>query len=790
MKKKKTSPKTLVLLDAHAIIHRAYHALPSFTTAAGIPTGALYGTLAFIIKVLKDLKPDYIAACYDLPGGTFRHEAFERYKAGRAEADTALIDQLERSRSLVAALGIPIYDHPGFEADDMLGTIVSQIAAAGENIDIIIASGDMDTLQLVDGTRVRVYTLRRGLQDTVIYDENTVKARYGFAPKLLVDYKGLRGDPSDNIPGVPGIGEKIATQLIATFGPLVKIYATLKKDQNILIEKGIKKGVVKLLIENEHGAFFSRELAEIRRDAPIVFSVPEKPWFETLDLAIVEALCDELEFRTLKLRLRELVLARRNLSSAAHPQAAELGEETDSEDIRSAALMLWVVHSDMTNPTRADILAFTGVKTIAEAERILHERIVADNLEEVYERIEVPLTPVLREAEEHGVLIDRAYLAGLSREYHSELASYERKIWDIAGEEFNINSPRQLGAVLFDTLGLLSRKRTAGGARSTSGAALLNLRGTHPIIDEIISYREVQKLLSTYIDVIPKLLDGHDRLHTTFDQAGTTTGRLASRDPNLQNIPIRTERGRVIRRAFIVPSGCTLVACDYSQLELRIAAMLSGDEKMMTAFREGLDFHTMVAAETFGVSQDAVTKDMRRKAKIINFGILYGMGVSALAKASGSTRAEASLAYERYREQFKTLFSYFERVKNSARECGYTTTLFGRRRYFADITSPTPHIRAAAERMAVNAPIQGTEADIIKHAMIRIRNRFAREGLSDAALLLQVHDELVYEVPNANVQHAIRIIIEEMEGVVRGGVRFASEAYVGKNWGELAPYSL
>lgn len=782
MKKK----KTLVLLDAHAIIHRAYHALPQFTTKTGIPTGALYGTLAFILKVLKDLKPDYIAACYDLPGGTFRHEVFEAYKAGRAKADDALISQLERSRSLMVALSIPMYDHAGFEADDMLGTIVDQLKKNSE-LDIIIASGDMDTLQLVDGSRVRVYTLRRGLEDSVMYDEDAVKARYGFAPPLLVDYKGLRGDPSDNIPGVRGIGEKTASHLIATFGSLVDIYAALKKNPELFLKNGIKKNVVRLLQENEHAAFFSRELAEIRRDAPIIFTLPERSWYEAVELAAADRLCDELEFRTLKERLHGVIAAAKGGSGSA-PSGAEPEPREAKEDISAAALMLWIVRSDMSNPSRADILSFTGASSVEEAEKKMRERIAADGLQEIHEKIERPLAPVLRRAEACGVLIDREYLAKLSGEYHAELSRREAEIWRLAGSEFNINSPRQLGVVLFDTLGLRSRTRTAGGARSTAVAQLDALRGEHPIIEEIFAYREVQKLLSTYIDAIPPLLDEKSRLHTTFDQAGTTTGRIASRDPNLQNIPTRSERGRAIRRAFVAPEGYSLLVLDYSQLELRIAATLSRDETMITAFTAGSDFHAAVAAETFGVSAGEVTKEMRRRAKIINFGILYGMGVPALAKTMGVPRAEAAAAYERYRERFAGLFSYFERVKRAAREAGYTRTLFGRRRYFPDIASGQGHLRAAAERMAVNAPIQGTEADIIKYAMIRAAEGLSNAGLSKTELILQVHDELVYETPDTDIARAAEIVRGAMEGVVTGPVRFSVEVSVGKNWGELSSY--
>ena len=799
MAKKIPNRKRIVLLDTHAIIHRAYHALPEFTGPSGAPTGALYGLVSMLLKIITDLKPDYIAACYALAGPTIRHEAYAGYKATRAKTDDALAQQLDSSRKVFEAFSIPLYEREGYEADDLLGTIAHELKA-NKNADVIIASGDMDTLQLVVGERVRVYTLKKGINDTMFYDEKAVKERFGFGPALIPDWKGLRGDPSDNIKGVPGIGEKTATELITGFGSIEKIYVALKKGDGAFIKKGIKPRMVELLREHEEDARFSKSLATIRLDAPIAFTLPEGSWQDGLDIQKVLAMCGEFGFRSLRERARSVLAKSSGLASAGAESpdftaALELApkEEVPPARLAEAAVMLWLISSEFTNPSLDDILAFTKERTFDAAYAVLEGQLATlGRVKDVYENIEKPLIPVVREMDAHGVLVDPAVLKSLEKEYQKELGLIEKRIYKAAGHEFNVSSPKQLGDVLFDELKLVPdrQKKTAGGQRSTRESELEKIRDAHPIIADILDYRELKKLLSTYIENLPPLLDTGGRLHAEFLQTGTTTGRMASQNPNLQNIPLRSERGRAIRHAFVAPKGFQLLSLDYSQIELRVAAILSGDEKLCTIFKNGRDVHTEVAAQVFHVKADKVDAEMRRRAKIINFGILYGMGVNALRSQLGTTTALAHAFYEEYFGQFKTLAEYLETTKGFARKNGYTETLFGRRRQFPEMKSSLPYVRAQAERMAINAPIQGTQSDIIKLAMVRVDEMLEKEkARDDAHLLLQVHDELVYEIRSSRVEALSVKIKEIMESVLPS--KEAREVPIlvttksGANWGEM-----
>ncbi len=787
-KKNEEKKKRLVLLDSHAILHRAFHALPDFASPKGEPTGALYGLVAMLLKIVEDLKPDFIVACFDLPDPTYRHEAFEGYKAKRVKTDDALVTQIERSRDVFAALGIPLVEHPGFEADDMLGTLAEQ-AKTHKDIDVFIASGDMDTLQLIDKSRVQVYTLRKGIKDTVMYDEKAVKERFGFGPLSIPDYKGLRGDPSDNIPGIVGIGEKTATILISKFDTIERLYKELKKNEKMVAELGITPRMIELLKTNEEEAQFSKMLATIRRDAPVVFEVPDQIWRDALDIPRVLTLFSELGFRTLSERFRTL------FGGELTKEEEKPVEIVPAEEVADTALALWIVRSDMTNPTQDEILEFGRtegkVETFKEARAFIFKELERLSLTKVYEDIEKPLRPVLRAMEARGILLDVPYLQDLSKVFHKELTQKEKKIHKAAGVEFNINSPRQLADVLYDTLGLgvKNQKRTATGQRSTREEELQKLREEHPVVDEILRYRELQKLLSTYVDSLPTTVAKDGRVHTTFLQAGSATGRMASQNPNLQNIPIRTEEGRAIRKAFVAEKGYELVAIDYSQIELRIAAILSRDQKLIDIFTRGEDVHSGVASRVFGVPQENVDAEMRRKAKVINFGILYGMGVNALRAnlGEGTSRGEAQEFLNAYFHTFGKLTEYLEETKAFAYKHGYTETLYGRRRYFEGIRSRIPYVRASAERMAINAPIQGTSADMIRVAMIRIEE-FLTQERKGARMLLQVHDELVFESPK-NERGTAFEIKKMMEDVLSaeksGGVPIVAEVAVGENWGEM-----
>ena len=776
--------KTLVLLDAHAIIHRAYHALPEFLSSKGEPTGALYGLSSMLMKIITELKPDYIVACYDLPQKTFRHEAYGAYKAGRAKTDEALITQLKNSRQIFEAFNVPIYDAPGFEADDILGTIVEKYKK-DKNLKIIIASGDMDTMQLVDDKKVQVYTLKKGINDVILYDEKAVLERFHFKPKLLPDYKGLRGDPSDNIIGIKGIGEKTAENLIVNFGTIEEIYKKIKKDEKLFIKVGISPRMIELLKNNEEEALFSKTLATIRTDAPVDFILPEKTFWDNINPKKIEEVFVSFEFRSLFGRLKNFLSNNspvKNFLKTAPSESKGQGthtffknslpenkEKIDPQKLQEASIALWLINSDISNPKLEDILLFANTNSFDTAYDFIFKKLKEKNLDKVYEEIEKPIIGAVKEMEDYGILIDKKYFEKLSNEYHIELDILTKKIYKMAGTEFNINSPKQLGEVIFGKMGMkTSKKKNASGSFSTKVSVLEELEENNPIIKEILAYRELQKLLSTYIDVIPKMVAEDGRLHAKFLQNGTTTGRFSSQDPNLQNLPIKTELGKRIRSGFIAPKGCKLVTFDYGQIELRVAAMLSGDKNMTQIFREKKDIHAGVASRVFGVPIDKIDREMRRKAKVINFGIIYGMGVSALRKNLGGTREEAQKFYDNYFNQFSGVRDYLEEVKKFAMKNTFTETLFGRRRYFPNINSRIPFLKNMAERTATNASMQGTAADIIKLA-----TRYAEEDLKQALLLdkvhlvLQIHDELVYEIEENVLSEADKIIKGAMEGVMQ-----------------------
>ena len=802
----KSAKKRLVILDTHAILHRAYHALPDFSSSKGEPTGALYGLISILVRIMQDLGPDYVAAAFDLPGATFRHVAYDKYKAHRAKGDDALIEQIKRSRDVLKAFGLPLYEAKGFEADDVIGTIVEQ-TKKDKNLEVVIASGDMDTLQLVDGKRVKVFTMRKGLTDIVTYDETAVHERYGFGPESVPDLKAIMGDASDNIKGVPGVGEGSALKLIQTYGSLEGVYKAIRKDgvEAVAKKAGIQTRYAQLVADNKESATFSKMLAQIRRDAPIEFALPKKTWKEGADAGEVLDMLNEFEFRSLIPRVKQMLgggaagetVGQNSLASPASPGRDAQDEETrglfghavSPEAIKKAQLAVWVLDTNITDPTVEDIYRYGKSNDFKEALQNIEAEIKKRKLDFVYEKIELPLSPVLRRMEERGVKVDKKFLAALSKDYHKELDTIAKRIYKAAGGEFNIASPKQLGDILFDKLGLASakQKKTAGGQRSTKESELQKLKSAHPIIEDILSYRELAKLLSTYIDTIPTLLDNNDRLHTTYLQAGTTTGRVASQNPNLQNIPIKTELGRAIRNAFVADKGMAMLAFDYSQIELRIAALLSGDEALADIFRNGRDVHSEVASRVFHVKADEVTYEMRRRAKVINFGILYGMGVTALQQSLGTNRKEAQEFYNQYFEAFPRLSAFMDETIAKASKLGYTETLFGRRRYFDGIKSPIPFVKAAAERMALNAPFQGTAADLFKIAMLRVDEYLQKD--KRGYLLLQVHDELVFEVEEGVVKEVAGKLKELMEGVIPekelNGIPILVDGKAGKNWGEM-----
>ncbi len=883
--------KKLVLIDSNALVHRAFHALPpTLTSPKGVMTNAVYGFTSVLLKMFKDLKPDYIAATYDLAGPTFRHEEFAEYKAHREKAPNELYAQIPLTKEVVRAFGIPIFEKQGFEADDLIGALAEKAKKnppAG-GLQVIIVTGDMDTLQLVDGDKVVVFTLRKGLTDTITYNEEEVKKRYGIKPDQVVDFKGLKGDPSDNIPGVPGIGEKTASMLIQEYGSMEDLYKKIEKE---IGKSKLSPKLKEKLIENKDQAFFSKKLATIIRNVDIDFSLDKAEWRKNLDYSELEKKLKEFGFFSLVKRLSDVEIVNYDTTSSIFEQpsavfkAESAQSKTEEEIKKSLAAMaeakkitldlqegifsftednsaffsfdlgdLTVVKSGNDELWKSFISVFQNPKIFKTGhdlksmlkkflEKEIHvrgisfdtkiaayllkadrkdyelqvmyanefgnelspgseqrlvainklkehfwEKMKSDGLLKVFEEIEMPLVQVLAEVELTGIKIDQESIKKLSKSVNAEITKLEKSIYDLAGTQFNINSPKQMKEILFERLGLKGKvRKTAKGALSTAAGELEKLAGEHKIIDLILKYREFQKLKSTYIEPFPLLIDSKtSRLHTTFNQTGTVTGRLSSQDPNLQNIPIRTELGQEFRKAFISSPGFKLVSFDYSQLELRIAAHISGDAKMTAAFKRGEDIHTRTAAEIFGVEPKNVTANMRREAKAMNFGLLYGMGVMGFQRASGVSRDQAREFIDRYMTEFSGIAKYMEDIKKKARRDGFVSTIFGRRRYLPEINSGMPQLIAQAERMAINHPIQGTEGDFLRIAMGRIYDLIHKEyNDNDIRMLLQVHDELLFEIKNNLVESISPKIKSIMENVAKLDVPLIVDAKRGDNWRDM-----
>jgi len=827
--------KTLLLIDSHALIHRAYHALPPFTSPKGEPTGALYGFSSMMLRALNDFKPDYVAAAFDLPGKTFRHEAYEEYKAQRPATEDALISQLQKLPELAEAFGIYCLSSPGFEADDVLGAIVERVKGLGsrvKDLKIIIMSGDMDILQLVEGDRVIVYTMKKGVNDTVTYDEKKVLERYGFGPELIPDFKGLKGDPSDNIVGVRGIGEKTATDLIKKFGSLKNLYKSIEGQGTSLPteqtrDKGleIKERIKQLLLEHKEDAFFSKTLATIRKDAPAGFDLKKAKF--NLDTKKLEAMFVELGFNSLIKRIStnkesptvlsekisygdnpnlELSLPHSDDTCFVLVRAGEIFGKPDfnkkiiSNDIKNLIKISKKIPKDFFDLTIANWAADSekrnldlpedsneALKFLQSAYSAILPRIKERNVEKIVYEIDFPLIPILAEMETVGIGLDEKFLVKFKKEISQKIAKIEEKIHKSAGAEFNINSPSQVGEVL-TKLGIAGRARTSTGKISTKESELLKLKDKHPVINLILEHRELSKLFGTYIMPLLDFARAEGRVHTTFNQTGTVTGRLSSDSPNLQNIPIRSEVGIKIRNAFVASKGFSLVSFDYSQIELKILAVLADDKKMIEAFKRGLDIHAMVAAEINNVSLDKVTSQMRSRAKTINFGIVFGMGVRKLAQGTGMSQIEAQKFYDEYFSDFPKIKSYIDKIKKEAKENGYVTTLMGRKRFFdLEKTKYDRFLESEMERMAFNAVIQGTDADIVKMAMAEISKKFKS---SESRPILQIHDELLYEIPDDIIKRRVWEMKMVMEGVVKFPIPLTVEIRFGKNWGELKKFKV
>ncbi|MBI4709309.1 MAG: hypothetical protein HY764_03860 [Candidatus Portnoybacteria bacterium] len=731
--------KTLVLIDSHALIHRAFHALPDLSTKKGERVNAVYGFILVLLKVLKELKPDYVAAAFDLQGPTFRHKEFEDYKATRVKAPDELYAQIGRVKEVVSAFGIPVYEKEGFEADDIIGTIATKNNNQKTITKNIIVTGDLDTLQLINES-TRVYTLRKGVKDTMIYDEKAVLDRYGLKPEQMPDYRGLKGDPSDNIPGVPGIGEKTATELLKKFNTIEELYEELEKNPKIQNPKLYEK-----LIENKDQAVFSKYLATIKRDVPIKFKL-EGAKFGKYDLEKIKALFRELEFFSLINRLSEI--------SGGSPE--EIEEAIKNEETRG-------VYQKIDEAYKAGILSY-----------------------KIYE-LEKEVAPVIEKMEKSGIKIDVGKLKMLGKKVDSRLLNLEKEIHQLSGADFNINSPQQLSDILFEKLKLGTKglKKTPGRVISTAAPELLKLKGSHKIIDLILEYRELAKLKSTYINALPSLISEKDsRIHTQYDQLGAATGRLSSRNPNLQNIPIKTDLGNEIRKAFVAEKGFLFLAADYSQIELRVVASLAQDKKMIGILKAGQDIHLATAAEVFETPLEKVTPKMRQAAKALNFGVIYGMSIHGFAQAAGIESAKAKIFIKKYFDEFKGVARYIETIKSQVADKGFAQTLFGRKRFLPEVNSSAWNLRQAAERAAINFPVQGTAADLVKMAMVKIDSAFRLKS-DKIKMLLQAHDELIFEVRKDYIDESAPRIKNIMESIYQLPAPLIVEIETGDNWGEL-----
>ena len=883
----------LMVLDGNSIVNRAFYGVSSnLTTRTGQPTNAVFGFLNILNKLLDEEQPQALCVTFDRKAPTFRHLAYEGYKAQRKPMPEELASQMPILKEVLSALNIPMYELDGWEADDLIGTIARRDEGAGW--DTVIVTGDKDSLQLVTGhTTVKLVSTRMGRTTTKDMTPESFREAYGFAPIHIIDLKALMGDASDNIPGVKGIGEKTAMALLAQQPSIDGLYANLD-------QMDVKPAARKKLVEGEGDARMSYDLATIHTDAPIAFK-PEDNLCQKPDEPKLYQLFLDLEFAKLidkyhltapqgegqaeektdlactctsetvtdRARMEELlalwrtkervdVLALPSLdvvcvecwlspeeSHAAIFRADSLDCYNDflkglfAPDVKKAshgvkalcrALLaegiapggfvfdtevaayllapadgsydlekLGLTYYNHQFPKAADYLADGAFGPLADLAvscgaitshcaligalvDTLTQRLKELGMWELYQTVDLPLCPVLAEMETEGFLVDRKALAQFGDMLSGRIQTAQKNIFDLAGEEFNINSTQQLGRILFDQLGLPPVKKTKTGY-STNADVLDKLRGSHPIIQEILDYRQLTKLKSTYVDGLGKVIGPDGRIHTCFQNTVTATGRLSSTEPNLQNIPIRTELGAQLRKMFVAPAGRVLVDADYSQIELRLLACMAGDQAMIDGFNSGEDIHRITASQVFGVPQEEVTPQMRRSAKAVNFGIVYGISPFSLSQDIGVTVAQAKEYMEKYFQHYSGVRAYMDGVVARARADGYVTTLFARRRWVPELKSSNFNTRSFGERVALNAPIQGTAADVIKAAMIRVRDRLLAQGLK-GRLVLQVHDELIVECPQEEAEAVQRLVKEEMEAVVSLPVPLVADTAAGKSWAD------
>ncbi|EAX47993.1 DNA polymerase I [Thermosinus carboxydivorans Nor1] len=871
-------PQKMVIIDGSSLMHRAFYALPPLTTAAGLYTNAVYGFTTMLVKLLSDNKPDLIAVAFDKGRETFRSQVYAEYKSHRQATPGELSEQFALVHEVLAAFGIPVLEKPGYEADDIIGTLAAQ--ASRQDYDVFIVTGDRDALQLI-GPRTKVMLTRKGISETELVDINVLQEKYGLLPEQITDLKGLMGDASDNIPGVPGIGEKTAGKLLREFGSVENLLANIDKVSGKKLQESLRA--------NAELALLSKKLATIVCDVPLDCSLEALKAAPDVDR--VREVFQRLEFKSLLAKLPELfdskALPQNETTLELSPAKAvtsftELREivarvkrlgsmvffPLTSGKIPAVTLiglaiwagdeavyiphnvngweLVWDLLADETIPKvtynakdvcnackakgtelrglcfdiqlAAYLLEPTAAKypltelacqhlglAVGDMDKehlgtpdyagwaaevvqrlypVLKEKLVAAGLAELYEEIELPLVPVLSEMEIAGIRVDLTQLDALAQEITDRIETLLTEIYQLAGQEFNVNSTRQLGHILFEVLKLPVIKKTKTGY-STDAEVLEKLAGQHPLIDCLLEYRLLTKLKSTYLDGLRDLIRADTgRIHTHFNQTVTATGRLSSSEPNLQNIPIRTEIGRRIRELFVPGPGYDwIMSADYSQIELRVLAHMSGDDNLIDAFRHNQDIHTHTAAEVFGVPMAEVTAQMRARAKAVNFGIVYGISDFGLSRDIGVSRKEAGQYIDSYFAKYRGVKNYIDNVINLARQQGYVTTLFGRRRFLPDINSGNFNQRAFAERTAMNTPIQGTAADIIKKAMITVYRQL-RDRRLKSRLLLQVHDELVLEVAEAERVLVAQLVKQAMEDAVTLAVPLVADVKTGANWAQ------
>lgn len=849
----------LMILDGNSIVNRAFYGVRPLNAPDGTPTNAVYGFLAILQRMLDEQKPEAVCVCFDLKVPTFRHKACDFYKAQRKPMPEELAVQMPLLKETLDAMGIRRYEIEGYEADDILGTAAAVCEKSGW--DCVLVTGDKDSLQLVsDTTSVCNVKTARGQTETILYTPESFHAEYGFAPAQMVDLKALMGDSSDNIPGVPGIGEKIALDLVRRYGTVDKIYSSLA-------ELDIKDGVRKKLTEGEDSARQSYWLATIVRDVPLSFKPEENIWnnsytpelygvmkrlgfkrfIDKWGLTESESVPTEADTSE---KLKEQIVsdeAGMDVLIAAVRKAKRIAivptdgldavEICDGETVYRAQWsvagekyneLLRTVFSDEVKKLGHNIKDLMGLllkdrlpvegftfdtalaaylldandgdyslprisakylnreldvaQAIFELYSVLDEKLDELGMTKLYYEVELPLCRVLADMEASGFYVDRKALYDFGESLNDGIAQMQAGIWAHAGHEFNINSPKQLGEVLFEELMLPSGKKTKSGW-STNADVLEKLRGKHPIIGEILEYRMLTKLKSTYADGLLKVIAPDGRIHTNFQMTVTATGRLSSTEPNLQNIPVRKKLGAQIRKMFVASPGKVLVDADYSQIELRLLAHISGDRAMQEAFLSGEDFHTVTASRVFGVPLDEVTPALRSRAKAVNFGIVYGISAFSLAQDIGVYPSEAKAYMEAYLDKYHGVRDYMKSIVEKAKADGYVDTLFARRRYLPELKSANFNVRSFGERVALNMPIQGTAADIIKIAMVNVHRRLAEEGL-EAKLILQVHDELIVECPDSEAERVKEILTYEMENAAALSVPLTVDAHIGHSWAE------